>query len=379
MNTESTPLEIVDENPLAVAVKQYGLELEGQQQCMARFQPLMAEARGLIEQAQKINITATSTTVEKKLVRTMRLGLRDVRCRCENTRKELKEDSLRRGKVIDAMNTIIKSMIEPVEQHLEDQEKFEERQEAVRKQALRAEREAKLAVYKIDTQFYSLGDMSEEAFVQLLDNTKLAHEAKLEQARKAEEERIRRENEELERQRKLRQDNERLRREAEENARIQKGKDEAARLEREKLEAIAKAEREKAEAEKRAAAEAAERERKIAEDNAAAQLAAERETARLAREEIERKAAEQARIDREAREKAEAELKAVQEAEEKRKVAAARAARKAANAGDAVKLVACADAIDKATPSLKDPDLQQRVMEKISTLIAWLKEEHDNL
>lgn len=387
MNNEALPLEVVpDENPLAVAVQQYGLEQESRQACLAKFQPLMVEARGYIAQAEKITITATSSPVEKKLVRTMRLALRDVRCRVENERKSLKEDILKRGKAIDAMATIVKFMIEPVEKHLEDQEKFEERQEAARKEALKADREAKLAVYKIETQFYSLGDMSEDAFVQLLDNTKLAHEAKLEQARKTEADRIAAENAELERQRALRQENERLRREAEENARIQREKDVAARIERERLEAIAKADREKAERERIAAEETARKEREAAQAKADAELAAEREKARLEKEALEKKAAEekaaadaQAARDREAREKAERELSEAQAKEAKRKAAEARAARKAANAPVTDKLIAFAGHIEKGLPVGLPGVLQAKLELETNRLTSWLKQEAENL
>ena len=47
----------------------------------------------------------------------------------KKVRKELKEESLRKGKAIDGVANIIKFLIEPVEKYLEDQEKFIEKLE----------------------------------------------------------------------------------------------------------------------------------------------------------------------------------------------------------------------------------------------------------
>ena len=314
MSTEPLTLEVTDDSPLSVAVAPYQLEAQSRQACLSRFQPLFQEAAQLIDRAKSINITTASTPTDKKLVKTLRLALKDVRCRAEAERKTLKEDSLRRGKAIDAMATLVKCTIEPVEQHLEDQEKFEERQEAARKAALKAEREVQLAVHKVDTTFYSLGEMPQEAFDQLLENTKMAHQRRLDDQRKAEEDRIKAENERLAREAAIRAENERLKKEAEEReARVA--------AERQAAEAAAKAERErvakeKAEAEAKAASERAviEERARLEREVSARKLAAQEAKAKAEREAAEAKAA----AERKAREKAEAEVRAAKEAEAQR-------------------------------------------------------------
>jgi hypothetical protein len=363
MSTEPLALEVADESPLSAAVAPYQLEAQSRQACLSRFQPLFAEAGQLIDRAKSINITAASTPTDKKLVKTLRLALKDVRCRVESERKTLKEDSLRRGKAIDAMATLVKCTIEPVEQHLEDQEKFEERQEAARKAALKAEREIQLAVYKVDTTFFSLGEMSRESFDQLLDNTKLAHQQRLDAQRKAEEDRIRQENERLAREKAMREENERLKKEAEEReakaAAERKAAEEAARAERErvakeKAEAEAKAAAERAAilAEAQAKAEKIEKAARVELEAAAAKAKADQEAAW-------KKANEEAR----AREKAEAEVRAAREsearriadaakAESDRKAAEELARQTAAKAPDRVKISAFAQSVR----ALQTPD-----------------------
>jgi len=50
----------------------------------------------------------------------------------------------------------LKGLIEPIENHLEQQEKFVEIQEQRRKQLLKEERIALLAPYEVPTDFYDL-------------------------------------------------------------------------------------------------------------------------------------------------------------------------------------------------------------------------------
>ena len=337
-------LEVVEEqaNPLALAVQQFGLEGESLSSCLSRFQPLMSEAKRMIGQVEHLTINETSTVNEKKLVRTARLALREIRCKVENERKSLKEDSVRRGKAIDGMANILKAMIEPVESHLEDQEKFDERREQARKDALRAERGAMIRPYS-SPEFYQLADMPEDAFNQLLSTLKAAYEAKLEAQRKeAEQARIeaeRKAKEEAERREKERQEAERVRAE---NDRLRK--------EAEAREAKTKAEREEA---AKKAAEA----KKLAD-------------AKLAKEKAER-------------ERLEAQLRK-KEADAKAQAAAEQAhADRLAKAPDAEKLIALAASIEGIeVPALKTKDgiaAHARIKERIRVLVQVIKTEAETL
>jgi hypothetical protein len=367
------PLEIMpqsqaEESPLIVTVRSFGLPIESLQTCLSRFQRLLAEAKATIEQASKIAITEASTPLEVKLVRTLRMALKDVRCRVENERKALKEESITRGKAIEGMANIVKAMIEPVEKSLEDQEKFKERQEAARKQALKEEREAQLRVYAVDPQFYNLAEMTAEAFAQLMENTKIAHAAKIEAARKAEADRIAAENARLAEEARVREENARLKREAAE-------REEANRMERQKAEADAKAAAEVARKEReaieaKACAEREALEKKAREDKAAADAAAAK---------AKRESDEAAAKEREARQKAEAELKASKEAEAKRQADEEKARRKAENAPKAQKLRAFATLITDEVPNLGGDPIQLDLGARVLDLRNWIISKADNI
>jgi hypothetical protein len=330
---QSAELTVV-ESKLEAAIQQAQLEPSTAQGLLDRFRPLFAKANEICATAESLRVTDATQVTEIKQARSLRLALRAVRIDAEKTRKTLKEDSLRRGKAIDGVYHVLEYAVAPVESRLLDMEEFAARAEAARKAALVAQRNELLKPFGIDTSFYSLGEMSDGAFAQLHENTRLAHEAKIAAARKAEEERTAREKAEAEELERIRQDNERLRREAIE--REAAARKERERLEREKarIEAKAKTEREAAEAaareqrRKAEAAAAAERARVAEAQRAAA------EKARKEREELENKAAEE----RAARERLEAQERERREAEELRQREEAEAAALAAASPDQEKL-----------------------------------------
>ena len=266
------------------------------------FRDSFAQAEKWRLQALAIKVTSPDQKAEMKLARTIRLELKDIRVNAEKKRKALKEDSLRLGKAIDGVNNLLLAAIEPLERHLEEQEKFAERLIAEQRAKLQAERSQALAPYLAPGQIVpALDAMTEEQWSGYLSDAKLLHEAKIERERREEAERIAREQAEAAERERLRIENERLQREAAEReaaakaereaaAKAQREAEEKARKEREALEAAAKAEREAAERElARIKAEA---------EAAAAKERAERE--RLERELAEQKAAEEAKIKAEA-------------------------------------------------------------------------------
>lgn len=416
MSTAIEPevLPEADKEVLAV-VQQHGLQPDTAKNLTASFAPLFVEARGVLEKSRTIIVTDSSQKLEIKLARECRLALRLIRVNGDKTRKALKEESLRKGKAIDGFYNILLHLTEREETRLDEQEKFVERQEAQRKVALKGDRENALQPYGIDTTFYQLGEMSDEAWAQLLENTRAAHAAKIETQRKAEAERIRIDNERLKEEHRIREENERLRCEAEERERAAKA--ERERLEREKAAAeeqarkereaaataaaAAETERRRLEAEKLVAEEKARSDKEAAEAESVRQLAEQKrqaeeaaraaeEKARLEREALEakaraeRQAAEEiARKEREARERVEAELRGQREAAERDRLAAEASVRKAALAPDRDKLVAFASALRE----LRVGDVQsddakivvQELAARVAKLSAWIENEAKTL
>lgn len=354
---------ITTNNPLAALAAQNNVTENVALEVIDALSPFVSQAGEIARAAEAINVTDATQVSEIRKARTLRLQIKACRVEADKARKGLKETSLKRSQFIDAAGRHVAALIEPVEERLTAMEEFAERAEAARKAALKTEREAQLKPFGVDTSFYQLGDMPEAQFIQLLESTRLAHDAKIAAAKKVEEDRIAAEKAREEEEQRIRDENVRLQREAQE-------RETAARAERERLESeaaeqrrtaeeAAKKEREEAAERLRVAEETARKEREAIEANARAEREAAEATARSEREaiearaKVEREAAEaEARREREARQRLEA------EAEERARVvreladAERAAAHAAAIAPDKDKLIAWANELQIKPPSL---------------------------
>ncbi len=281
------------------------------------FKSAFEQAEKWRTQALAINVTSTDQKAEMKLARTMRLELKGIRVGADKTRVALKADALRMGRAIDGVYNLLLAAIVPLEKHLEEQEQYGERLAEAERLRVKAEREHAISPYLVEgQQVPSLDVMSAEQFTSYLEDAKLLHEAKIEQFRKAEAERIATEQAAAAERERLRIENEKLRQEAAEResaaaaerlvaARVAAEAAAKAEEERKKVEAAARAAREEADrilAAERAAAverqriadEAARKERaaiqaKADAERKAAQAAT--DAANAAREKLEREVA----------------------------------------------------------------------------------------
>lgn len=202
-------------NELAVILNEQGVSPENQKTLVEAFGGPFLEVGEILADYQDLKVTDVTQVKEMSEAREKRLALKNARTTVERKRKELKEDSLKTGRAIDAVARFVKEQIEPAEKYLEEQEKFKElkeKAEAAERLTARTEAIAKFT----DPSLYNLVDMPEESFQELL--IKLDREAaeKAEAERKAQEEQVAREKEERERQQKIAEENARLQREAEE-------------------------------------------------------------------------------------------------------------------------------------------------------------------
>lgn len=305
---------------LTKIIESNGLEKTQGQMILDNFTEFFKEASEWESKAKLIVITDVSQVEEMKEAKKARKALQRIRLNAEDTRKNLKERSLREGKAIDGIANVIKALVVPIEEYLEKQEKFIEHLEEEKKEKIFADRVSELQQYVSDTNMYNLRDMSNEGFAELLKNSKFAFDAQKEAEAKAETERLEKEKADEEERERIRIENEKLK----EEARIA----EVARLKREK-----EIEEERKKKEVEAEAERKEAQRKIDEAKRK-QDEAEVELKRKAQEE------EQARIIKEKEE-----ARAKKEAEE--------AERQAALAPEKDKLIAWADLI-KTIESPKD-------------------------
>jgi hypothetical protein len=334
---------------------QSGLSDDKQRTLCETFNPFMAEVQTLKETAETVEVASVEDRENMALARATRLELKKIRVDCEKRRKELKEASLREGKAIDGMANIIKFIIVPLEERLQEQEDYAKRIEKERLERLAQERTAALTAYEIDVTHFNLAQMEQEAFDQLLETSRIGYEAK----QKAEaEERARQERERLEAEKKA--EEERL---AREKAEVE----ERQRLQRERKEAEKRAEEEATE---RKRAEEQARKEAEAREHAEAELKARREAEeRRIAEEEERKRQEQERLERERKEQERA------EAAERERIRQEEEARRAAP--DKVKLAQFAEVLD----DLELPQMQSakaieallRVKELISKAVEVLQ------
>lgn len=216
------------------------------------FQPIAEIIAGILAEAATIIVTDESQKAEMKRAYDLRQELKTARVSCEKLRKELKEDSLKRGNLIQSVANEIKGLIEPAEEHLLAMEKFAERAEAARREKRKTERELLLAPYSVDTSFFDLLSMPDDQFAKLLDNSKVAHEARIVTTKKTKDDRIAAEQARIAEDARIREENAKLKAEAEALAKTQAA-------ERAKLEAAAaaeRAERERLQAEVKAKADA---------------------------------------------------------------------------------------------------------------------------
>jgi len=117
-------------NQLSTLVKESGLETTKAQFILDNFEGYFKIASEWEKKARTIVITDKDQKAEMKMAREGRLFLREKRIAIEKARKELKDQSLREGKAIDGIANVLKALIVPIEEYLDDQEKFVERKEA---------------------------------------------------------------------------------------------------------------------------------------------------------------------------------------------------------------------------------------------------------
>lgn len=202
---------------LTEIVAQSGLEPAQQKPLLDSFGKLFVTAHKLVAQGKGIVVTSIDQVEEMKKAREIRLSLKDLRVEADKARKTLKEGYLRGGNAVQAIYNDIEKVIKPEEDRLLEQEKFAEKIETERKLKVEAQRIAKLSVYVDDAQGYSLhpDKMSEETFGKLLENSKLAFEAKKKAEEEAEEARKKAEEEERKENERIRLENQKLKEEQE--------------------------------------------------------------------------------------------------------------------------------------------------------------------
>lgn len=330
----------MESKELAIIVAQSGIEKTKAQTVLDSFSVFFEQASEWELKTRDLVITDVSQVAEMKMARDGRLQLKEVRVNAEKAKKKLKENILIEGRFIDSIYNLIEGVTKPIEAELLEKEKFAERKEESRKAAIRDDRIEKLSPYEVDSSFYDLANMPDESFLQLLENTRLAYEAREESRRKEEDDRIAKEKAE-----------------ADERARVA--------IENEKLKKAAEL-REKEIAVERAKAEA---ERKEKEEKENAERARQEKLLKQARDETER-------VKAELKAKAEAEEKARREESEKiesERQAKIKAERALAKAGDRGRILAYVASLEAIPMPIVDSAEAKALIESMVSSISSLK------
>jgi hypothetical protein len=228
---DNTPIEgEVVSNELAVILNEQGVSPENQKTLVEAFGGPFTEVGDILANFDRdektgelvvgdnaIKVTSIEQREDMLKAKEQRLALKRARTTVENKRKELKEDSLKTGRAIDAVAKFVKTTIEPAEKYLEQQEKFAELQAAKELAERLAKRTAAISKYA-DPSLYNIEHIEDAAFDQLLFQLekKAADEAEAERKALAEQEATAKA--ERERQLKIQEENDRLQREAKERA-----------------------------------------------------------------------------------------------------------------------------------------------------------------
>jgi len=215
---------------LAIIVRDTQLEPAKADAVLERFSGAFEEARRLEDEARSIVVVDEGEVSKMQRAREIRLKLKNIRVGAENTRKQLKEQSLRECRAIDGVANVIKALIVPLEEHLEAQEKYAELAEQKRMAETVGKRRERLLSLGANPDVYNIGpDVSDAIFNALVKEIEKAAEMQKAAAEAAERERAEKEQAEKERIAKIEKENERLR--------IQQEKERRERAEREKEEA----------------------------------------------------------------------------------------------------------------------------------------------
>lgn len=277
-------------NQLQVIIEEN--QLENADEVKQVFSPFFDQVEVVKETCLAIKITDISQVEEMERAREYRLKLKNLRVASEKEKTRLKEQPLRKCQAIDALARYLKSEIEPLEDHLMEQEKFAIHKEEERKAELESKRKQELDGYEGDYQYVDLKEMPEENYQNFLKSAKETYKLKKEKEAQEEAERKRIAEEQAKAQESIRAENERLKAEADK-------REKEIEAERKKLE----------EANAKAQAEAKKK------------LKAEREKTEKLEAELKAKAEEDARAKREADAKAKAEQEAKEKAEKEAKLA----------------------------------------------------------
>ena len=329
---------------------QFNLDPEAKQNLFVKFNDMVEQAKAWETKAMSIVVTDETQVKQMEQAKEGRIILQKVRTGAEKLKKELKAGALNYGRAIDFLYNFIENTCKPLEAHLLEQEKFKEVREKKRKDELQRVRAEQLAPYVENPAVFDLANMPEDTFQMVLNGSIKSKNDKIEAEKQVERDRLAKIDEDN----RIKAENERLRQE-----------NEAKDIAMKKAQAEQKAEAERLRAKQEAILG------KLKEEEARKKA----ESDKLLKEAKER----EAKLAKELKDKQEAEEKAKADAEKKRKSDE----RKSRLAPDKDKLVLLSQQItDLKMPEVKSEEAKKVVGDiliMINKLVKFINEKIPNL
>lgn len=228
---------------------EYGIEESKALEITGNLPQIVAERSAMetqFDEVVRMDIEDKNTSL---VARELRLKIRDNRTKgIEVWHKTTKDFFLKGGQFVDAIKRKEIAVNERMEDALEQIEKHAQIKEAQRKESLKNARLIELEIYKEFVPMgINLGELSDDEYAKVFNGSKLQYEAKIEADRKAEADRIAKEQADKQRIEAQRVENERLKKEAEakEKERQAEAKKQAEILAKQKAESDKKLKAEK--------------------------------------------------------------------------------------------------------------------------------------
>lgn len=130
---------------LTTILEQSNLDVVERKSIAEKFSDYESIAKEWENKAKTIVVTDASQTTEMAMAKEARKKFSQLRIDVEKTRKQLKEQSLRKGQAIDAIAKFLTSLVVPIEQYLKEQECFVQIQEEKKALELKIAEEKRLA------------------------------------------------------------------------------------------------------------------------------------------------------------------------------------------------------------------------------------------
>lgn len=375
MENKLVKIEKIEKNEISKVIENSEVEIQVANQVTENYQKFFIELGQIQENAVKINFK-NPNQIDEKIARELRLATVKIRTSAEGLKNKRKKQYLLRGNLEQSVYNLIKNGCKLIEETFVNVEKAREIAEKKRIENLRLERTEKIIEYVDNVNIFSLGQMSENDFDNLLIGFQVAKEKMEKEEKEAEEKRLAEIEKEKQRQIEIQKENDKLKKEAEERERL-------LRLEREKFEKERELERKKqSEILAKQKKEAEERERIEREKQAKIQAELKKQTEKERKEyelKLQKERKETAKKEADAkleREKLQADLKAKQDVEIKQKKEKERIERerikkekKAKNAPEKEKLIKFAELIENLQRPEINTDEANKIMNDVDTLL----------